>query len=701
VTIRFSCPKCSKSLTVTDDKAGVKAACPGCRSPFRVPASGRACSGGGQVAKSASAAAMDAATGHQPKTNHGGGTAPSLSEWGQVDAGLDRGVGVLDRDLFKQEEAQIRANLTAYVESVPHHNFQELGKKVTITRVREFRTYRVILDSLYERRLVTRKEEPVQGGNIPKATVTEANVRIWSYSYPTSDEFRNSTKENEIEGSKEIRPCRTCGAEKTTVCEGCLGSGAIACPDCRSTGAVSCGRCGGDGFRRVRTGTQQRWVKCGCCGGTGQWYPDSYGPKDHRCPECAGSGRIPKDEEVFQTVPCTCGTGKVQCPTCEGHGKVRCSRCTGSGKTPCTPCKATGQMFSFLAVVQFFEASSQMIPVPCVGFNDQRISEMLVKPDYIPFLTLATTQIPDALHLFRGAEQVRAAITKAFDAARDSISDENRLTRQRLEIDAASVLEVGYQHEGEAYTAWFVGKQLRVHAPVSPITEALQQTAERAVKTWRKGDSKKAALLLCEVADMTKADRYCNAAYDEVRNTIPAGLESKARWVRSQPFIIAGLIAFGVVFLIGIICAVYASQQNFHGRKPKQPAFKDFNQPLDKPLDKHRDLQDAGVAKLLEPARETLRVQDKLSGGVKSKVYHAKMLKGKRYTIDLMSSDFDAYLILESPISKKLAEDDDGGRGVDARIVYLAASTGKYRLLATSLSRNDAGEFMLVVREED
>jgi phage FluMu protein Com len=547
MSIRFACPTCNKSLAISDDKAGVRVACPSCKSPVRVPTNGQAAHHDGHAAKSTSPVGAAASTATGPKTSRGAGTPHALSEWGQVDAALADAVEVLDRDLPKQEEAQVRASLTAYAEAVPHHDLRGLGKQVTIIKAREFRTYRVVLDSLYERRHAARKEEPFQGSDVPPPKTTEQNIQVWTYPYPTGEEFRNGTKENVVPASKEVRPCSKCGGQKVACCDGCSGRKIVVCSNCGGSGDFRCGLCEGNGYRQVQTGTRTKTEVCPC-GGKSQFH----------CWQCNNTGTRHREEPVYQAVPCTCGTGRRKCSLCDGHRQIRCPKCTGSGKLPCTPCKATGQMLSYLAVVQSFEASSQTITAPCTGIKDQRISGMLQQTDYSPFVTLATTEVPDALKLSSGAEQVRAGIIKAFDAAQSRISDESRLMRQRLQVGMASILEVGYQHEGKSYTAWFVGKQFRVHAPVSPITDTLQRMVKEAVKTWRKGDSKEATLLLREVMDMAGADPHCNAAYEEVRDTIPADLESKARWVRWKPFIIAGAVAFGIIFLIGLIGVGYA-----------------------------------------------------------------------------------------------------------------------------------------------
>lgn len=67
-------------------------------------------------------------------------------------------------------------------------------------------------------------------------------------------------------------------------------------------------------------------------------------------------------------------------------------------------------------------------------------------------------------------------------------------------------------------------------------------------------------------------------------------------------------------------------------------------------------------------------------------------------TADLSSSDFDAFLHLLDPLSRKVADDDDGapGRGTDARIVYtLDEHSSKWAILVTSLSPGSTGAYAL------
>jgi serine protease Do len=81
------------------------------------------------------------------------------------------------------------------------------------------------------------------------------------------------------------------------------------------------------------------------------------------------------------------------------------------------------------------------------------------------------------------------------------------------------------------------------------------------------------------------------------------------------------------------------------------------------------------------------------------KVHALKMLRGHTYTIDLRSTQFDAYLRLEDSQRKNLEEDDDGGGQRNARIVFTPEETGVYHIIVTTCAENETGEYSLIVRE--
>jgi HEAT repeat protein len=79
-------------------------------------------------------------------------------------------------------------------------------------------------------------------------------------------------------------------------------------------------------------------------------------------------------------------------------------------------------------------------------------------------------------------------------------------------------------------------------------------------------------------------------------------------------------------------------------------------------------------------------------------VVHTYYMKaGQNYTIDLISP-WDNYLRLENAQGKQLAEDDDSGGNLNARIVIQAPADGWYRIIVTSYSAGVTGNYTLKVR---
>src|SRR5215210_4307946 len=75
---------------------------------------------------------------------------------------------------------------------------------------------------------------------------------------------------------------------------------------------------------------------------------------------------------------------------------------------------------------------------------------------------------------------------------------------------------------------------------------------------------------------------------------------------------------------------------------------------------------------------------------------HVVTLKGGLgYTIDMAGAGFDAYLRLEDPAGKELAEDDDSGGNLNAQIVYNCTKDGDYRVVATTFGPDAGGKYTL------
>jgi predicted Zn finger-like uncharacterized protein len=80
------------------------------------------------------------------------------------------------------------------------------------------------------------------------------------------------------------------------------------------------------------------------------------------------------------------------------------------------------------------------------------------------------------------------------------------------------------------------------------------------------------------------------------------------------------------------------------------------------------------------------------------KLYKVTLEKGKQYQIDLMSRDFDSFLHVQDDRDVIVARDDDGGEGLNSRLVFRPQRTGIYRIYVTSLGGHSVGAFTFIIR---
>ncbi len=74
------------------------------------------------------------------------------------------------------------------------------------------------------------------------------------------------------------------------------------------------------------------------------------------------------------------------------------------------------------------------------------------------------------------------------------------------------------------------------------------------------------------------------------------------------------------------------------------------------------------------------------------------MVAGVTYVIDLKSGDFDSYLRVEDLRGNVLAEDDDSGGGLDARIYFTPVRGGTFRIVTTTYIPGETGRYLLTIR---
>jgi hypothetical protein len=120
---------------------------------------------------------------------------------------------------------------------------------------------------------------------------------------------------------------------------------------------------------------------------------------------------------------------------------------------------------------------------------------------------------------------------------------------------------------------------------------------------------------------------------------------------------------------------------------------------------KWRTEQERYTGKLIGPVHEVgagLELKGQLDAQTTALAYQVKLVPGKTYVIDMVSADqkaLDPYLVLSDAAGKKLAEDDDAGGGLNARIIFRADRDGAFRIRATSFNAG-RGAFTLTVREQ-
>jgi len=79
------------------------------------------------------------------------------------------------------------------------------------------------------------------------------------------------------------------------------------------------------------------------------------------------------------------------------------------------------------------------------------------------------------------------------------------------------------------------------------------------------------------------------------------------------------------------------------------------------------------------------------------KIHVLTFEKDRTYVIDLMSREFDCWLRIADADGKTLAQDDDGGEGLNSRLRFVPSKSGAFQVVATSFA-GGAGTYLLKVR---
>jgi hypothetical protein len=88
-----------------------------------------------------------------------------------------------------------------------------------------------------------------------------------------------------------------------------------------------------------------------------------------------------------------------------------------------------------------------------------------------------------------------------------------------------------------------------------------------------------------------------------------------------------------------------------------------------------------------------------MSDGTFADIWYISATAGQRIVVELRSRAFDAYLQLLDPWGGRLAEDDDGAGGGDARITFQVREPGRYQVVVNNFGDTpQSGAYTLSVR---
>jgi hypothetical protein len=82
---------------------------------------------------------------------------------------------------------------------------------------------------------------------------------------------------------------------------------------------------------------------------------------------------------------------------------------------------------------------------------------------------------------------------------------------------------------------------------------------------------------------------------------------------------------------------------------------------------------------------------------MRHKLYAVRLEAGTAYQIDMTSNQIDSYLVLVDDKNLLVAQDDDGGGDLNARLIFTPVRTGLYHIEAASLDMS-VGNYTLTIR---
>jgi|GEM_PF-4649520 len=393
---------------------------------------------------------------------------------------------IYERDVTDEEKLNtIRQYISEWAKSIPYHDLNDFGDKINILLLCERPSYKIKVQTLYEKRELTEEHRPFVGKQIPPKIIDKNNVDIWSYGYNIQideDDFKEKADSGFIAESQEVHECFYCRGKGEDRCYNCGGSTRERCSRCSGTGEVRCSSCGGSGKH-----------ECRYCGGSGQREQYFYDRRSSsgstrlaHCNHCGGGGSI----------PCTyCKNGYQNCDNCGGRAEVDCHVCDGSGILICSDCKGYGSLVSYLNINSIFKPKEnndfihhKMLPNPIISGNQLSIynggdiisSEGISFEDPEEILNIILKEIaPNILEPVPN-ENLRQILGQLLLNLKDNsemgiINKDYIIFKQKLAISQICAIYLKYIYNQKDYDLWIYGKENNIFAPENPILEACQE----------------------------------------------------------------------------------------------------------------------------------------------------------------------------------------------------------------------------------
>jgi len=410
-----------------------------------------------------------------------------LDELSAHELHTDEEVALLFKPLYEQTTPdketlqRVRARLTAWADSIPHHKFREFGATLSIREALHLPYYTLRLQTQYESRTVKRVEVPYTGWNLPELRVSEDNINVWSYSWPLTKDFKTGQEEHPIEDSQRLGVCGTCGGNGQVRCRMCGGTGRLRCPACGGSGQVQQSR------------PVQKWR-------TVQKYDPSTGQ--------LGSVNEPYNTYEYYY---------VQCARCAASGMVTCHDCGGSGAVQCPTCNGSGRMVSLLVVTDSFgpEEDARIHANPRCTEDVRGLID--AGSHYRPVVSVLADVIRvEAIGRMDNA-LLQEAVTGVLISGQARCSESRRILKQRLVIGMADVVRVGYEFQGSSYDLRVAGKEWAVHAPMSRFVKLIENSVTWAREKLEAGKIADGLKMLERCFQMQQADDVVEGVFRTFR----------------------------------------------------------------------------------------------------------------------------------------------------------------------------------------